>query len=356
MRFILSVSLYFQKKNVLMKTKQWFLLIWLAAGLVLTACNSESEATEETPPAVVTGNPAIDGLTQEIMKNPEDATLYAKRGKVFYDNKGYDEAIIDFTFAVKLDSTQIEYYHLLANTYMEYFKSRKALQVMKQAAQLFPDDITTLLQLSDYQLILKQYDESMKTINGVLERDPQNAMAYFMFGMNFKETGDTIRAINSFQKAVEFDADITDGWLNLGELYEAIGDPLAARYYDNAIRIAPNDIIAIHSKADYLSRQNDLQGAINMYRQIVRIDPQYEDAYFNSGLIYLDMDSIQQAKQQFDLTVKTSPTHIRAYYYRGLSSEMLGANDAAKNDYEQALKMAPNYEKAQEGLERLGGK
>jgi tetratricopeptide (TPR) repeat protein len=211
-----------------------------------------------------------------------------------------------------------------------------------------------LLKLSEYNLILTQYEESMKTIDKVLKQDPQNAMGYFLFGMNFKESGDTIRAINSFQKAVELDAELIDAWLNLGQLYEAIGDPLAERYFDNAIRIAPDDVIALHSKADYLSNQNDLEGAIELYRKMISIDPQYEVAYFNSGLIFLDMDSIAQAKNQFDLTLKMSPTHIRAYYYRGLSKEMLGDTEAAISDYKQALKMAPNYEYAQEALNRLG--
>lgn len=334
-----------------MKNSIYLFLIGL---LFLSACGESSKpAEQEEAPPMITGNPAIDGLTQEIRKDPENASLYAQRGQAFLENQGYDEAIIDFTFAIQFDSTNIGYYHILADTYLGYFKSRKALGVMKEAASKFPEDLPTLIKLSEYQLILKKHEESMKTIDQVLKKDPQNAMAYFMFGMNFKDQGDTVRAINSFQKAVEFDADIVDAWLNLGQLYAGIGDPLAARYFDNALRIAPQDITALHAKADYLSSQNDLEGAVAAYREIVGVDPSYREAYFNSGLIYLDMDSIEAANKNFDLSVKVSPTYIRGYYYRGLSYEMLGNKEAAKNDYEQALRMAPNYEKAKEGLERV---
>jgi tetratricopeptide (TPR) repeat protein len=340
-----------------MKTNSLWMVLLLFSGLIFTSCGGDEQSSEtsesDTLSNIVTGNPAIDGLTKEIKQNPDNAALYAKRGRVFVENKGYDEAIIDFTYAVKLDSTNIDYYHLLADTYMDYFKSRKALQVMKQAAELFPNDLPTLLQLSEYQLILKQHEESMKTIDQVLKQDPQNATAYLMFGMNFKEQGDTVLAINSFQKAVEFDSDMIDAWVNLGQLYEAMDDPLAARYFDNAVRVAPNNIYALHAKADYHSNQDQLEEAIDAYRKIVRADPQYVDAYFNSGLIYLDMDSVQQASKQFDLALKVSPTHIQAYYFRGLSKEMMGDNAAAKADYEQALRMAPNYTRAQEGLKRL---
>ena len=338
-----------------MKTKIG--IIGLSVALVFTAigCGGGSQDGQEqnNGAAMATGNPAIDGLSAEIAQNPNDAQLYAERGRLFYENDGFDEAIRDLNQALSLDSTNVAYLHLLADVYLDYFQSRRALKTMEQAAELYPERIPTLLKLSEFQLFLKQYKESMQIIDRVLKLDPQNAEAFFMFGMNFKERGDTIRAINSFQKAVEYDSDLVDGWINLGQLYASIGDPLALRYFDNAIRVAPENINALHARADYLSDTGDLAGAIEMYRRISRVDPQYEDAYFNSGLIYMDMDSIEQARKQFDIAIKTSPTLIQAYYYRGLTQEMLGNPAAAKTDYEQALRMAPNYEKALEGLERV---
>ncbi|MCB0547762.1 MAG: tetratricopeptide repeat protein [Phaeodactylibacter sp.] len=340
-----------------MKTKIGIIGLAIGLAFVTLACggNSQDGQAGETAAIMTTGNPAIDGLSAEISENPNDAGLYAERGRLFYENDGFDEAIRDLNKALTLDSTNVDYMHLLADVYLDYFQSRRALKTMERAAELYPERIPTLLKLSEFQLILKQYEGSMKTIDRILKIDPQSADAYFMFGMNFKERGDTVRAINSFQKAVEFNSDLVDGWIQLGQLYAAIGDPLAMRYFDNAIRVAPENIYALHSRADYLSDVGNLAEAVEMYRRISRIDPQYEEAYFNSGLIYMDLDSIEQARRQFDIAIKTSPTHIRAYYYRGLAQEMLGNTAAAKADYEQALRMAPNYEKAQEALDRIKG-
>lgn len=338
-----------------MITKMFLPVCALIAIVALQACgggnsdNAESSTTEIGQ----TGNPTIDGLTQAIAADRDDPELYVKRGDVFFENRGYDEAIRDYTKAIQLDTMQPVYYHKLADAYLDYFKSRQALEILKTAAERFPEHIPTLLKLSEYHLILTQYEESMKAIDKVLKVDPQNAEAYFMFGMNFEERMDTVRAINSYQKAVDLDANIVDGWINLGQLYAGLGDPLALRYFDNATRIAPRDITALHAKADYLTATEDLEGAVALYRKIITLDPQYEEAYFNSGLLYLDMDSLSRAEQQFDLTVKTSPTHIRAYYFRGLSRELQGKNAGAVADYEQALRMAPDYEQAQERLDGL---
>lgn len=338
-----------------MKAKRILYLIPLIVVVVLSACGGgSSESAENNKPEIgQTGNPTIDGLTKAIAANRNDPELYVERGDVFFENRGYDEAIRDYTKAVQLDTTQPVYYHKLADAYLDYFKSRQAIEILKSAAERFPEHIPTLLKLSEYHLILTQYEESMKAIDRVLKIDPQNAEAYFMFGMNFEERQDTVRAINSYQKAVELDANIVDGWINLGQLYAGLGDPLALRYFDNATRVAPRDITALHTKADYLTATNDLEGAVELYRKIITVDPQYEEAYFNSGLLYMDMDSISKAEQQFDLTVKTSPTHIRAYYFRGLSRELQGKTAEAVSDYEQALRMAPDYEQAQVRLDEL---
>ena len=333
-----------------------FLALSIIFSALFAACggkNDQGSQDEAQNEIGLIGNPAIDGLTAEINRKPNDAALYAERGRIFYENNGFDEAIRDLSQALSIDSANLDYHYLLADVYLDYYKSRLALKTLERAIELQPENTLSLLKMCEFQYILKQYDQSMRTIDRVLRIDPQNAEAFFWFGMNFKEQGDTIRSINSFQKAVDFDSDLIDAWLSLGHLYAAIGDPLAARYFDNAVRIAPEDVNALHARADYLSARGELAGAIEMYRRIAAIEPHYRDAFFNAGLIYMDMDSLEAAKAQFDIAINVSPTFIPAYYYRGLAQEMLGKLAAARADYEQALRMAPNYDDALDGLERI---
>jgi tetratricopeptide (TPR) repeat protein len=320
----------------------------LLAGLF--ACKNEKAAA---PQNVDSGNPVIDGLTQKIAQNPNDDQLYYERGKAYYENEAYDQAIADLTKAILIDTAQPAYYYVLGDTYMDYFQSYNALKTMELAAARFPKDLKTLLKLSEYYHILKKYDDSFRIIDQILQQDPQNAEAYFMFGMNFKELGDTIRAINSFQSAVENDPDLVDAWIILGQLYAKRKDRLAMKYFDNALRADSSSITAIHAKAVYLNDVGKPQEALELYRKINRLDMQYEDAYLNAGLIYLEMDSVEKAYKQFDILVNISPINIGGWYYRGLASELKGDVEAAKQDYRQALKFAPNFEKAKSALAEL---
>jgi tetratricopeptide (TPR) repeat protein len=338
-----------------MRTKRLTIIAPLLFLSLFFACGGDNSTASQQEGLGATGDPSIDGLTAKISETPNNAALYAQRAELFYEKNGFDEAINDLQKAITLDSLNADYYHLLGDVYLDYFNSRMALRTMERAATLFPDRIPTLLKLSEFQLILKQYQASMQTIDRILRIDPQNAEAFFMFGTNFKEVGDTARAINSFQKAVELDPELIDGWINLGYLQAVTGSPLAERYFDNALRLDPGNILAIHAKADFLRDfKDDLNGAIALYRQINEIDPQYKESYFNAGLLYMELDSVGQAYDQFDLTIKVSPTHIRAYFFRGYAAELLGNIEQARADYRQALKMAPEYELAEKGLARVG--
>jgi tetratricopeptide (TPR) repeat protein len=321
--------------------------LWACGGQEDSAKSEDKQAPEDPQMA------QINLLSQKIQESPDNPELYFQRANSYYEMEGFDQAIADLQQAMMIDSTQPAYYHLLADTYLDYFKSYNALQTMQVAAEKFPNNLHTLLKLSEFQYLLKKYQDSYKTIDQILQKDPLNSEAYFMMGLNLKEQGDTIRAINAFQSSVENNPDNVDAWLILGQLYENLGDKIALRYFDNAVRVDSSSMKALHAKAVYLHNQGQSQEALDIYREINIKNPSYEDAYYNAGIIYLELDSLDKAYLQFDMLVKTSPIYIMGYYQRGLTSELMGNVAQAKADYEQTLKFAPEYEPAKEGLQRL---
>lgn len=328
----------------------------LLAFLPFFSCGSgvaEQEDTQSVPGVAPHQDQAIAAVTELLEQDSRNASLWVQRARLFYEKGGYDEAIMDMASAMKIDSVTAEYHHLLADIYMDYFKSRLALATMQRAAALHPERIPTLLKLCEIQLILKMNQESMETIDKVLRIDPQNADAYFMFGLNFKELGDTARAVGSFQKAVEFEPHLTDAWINLAQLRAARKEPNAIRFFDAAILSDTTSAQAWMSKADYQWEQGDLRGAITTYQSLIGIEPENANAYYNIGLVYMDLDSFKQARDHFNITVNHNPLYYKAFYYRGLAAEMLGDLKTARADYEHTVKMAPNFDKAREALAAL---
>jgi len=331
--------------------KNIFLWSFLLAMLLVACKESENKASSERINTDII--PAIEDLDVLISENPENPNLYFDRASVYIENEGYQEAINDLNKAISIDSLKPEYHHLLADSYLDYFQSKKAIDALKRALTIFPNRTATELKLSEFYLIVKQYEKSIQTAAEILSREPTNGEAYFMMGMNFRANEDTVKSIYNFQAAIENDPELIDAWIILGMLHEAQNDPKALQYYNGALEVESNNIQVLHAKAYFLQNNGEISEAQKLYKKIIQLDRNYMDAPLNSGILYLEQDSINQAFEQFNILVENVPQNPMGYYYRGICHEQLGRIEAAQEDYNNALRLNPNYEQAARALKRV---
>jgi tetratricopeptide (TPR) repeat protein len=326
----------------------------LFLSILSSACTNDPEPGKQvTGPQV---DPGLAALSQQIEASPEKDSLLFERASLYYMMEGYDEALRDLNRAMQIDSMQPAYYHLLADVLLDYARpndSRRAIDVLKLATERFPDRILTMLKLSEFQLIVRQHNEALATLNKVLERDPQSSEGFFMTGRVALDMGDTSRAISAFQRSGQLDSDNIDVWMFLGRIFSNKNSPLAIQYFDNALRLDSTLLEAREFKGVYYKRRGEFDEAFEIYKDIIVRNPDYSNAYFDMGMIYLELDSLRDAQKNFDLAIKTDPLFVRAYYYRGVSYETEGKVEDAINDYKQAAKMAPSFEEPKAALERL---
>ncbi len=333
-----------------------FIFLLLSISLFFFAsCESDKNSDNKVEPAIISsgGSPLIEKLTQEIKDNPKDHTILYKRAKIFAQKGDRELAIIDLEKAIQFDSLQPSYHHLLADCYLDNLQSRKALQQMKRTMSIFPKRIPSLLKLIEYQIILKQYDDTFKSLELLLKIDPQNAEAFFMTGVLYEDMGQKDKAVKAYQKAVQYDSDLLDGWLGLGNLLAEKKDKNAGRCYDNALRIDSENVYAIEAKASYLANNGQPLESLPLFRKIIKINPQIASAYYNIGIAYLKLDSIPQAYNHFGLATKMDKMYIEAYYYKGYSASLMGNKELAKKNFEQVLKFDPDNKAALDALKRL---
>jgi tetratricopeptide (TPR) repeat protein len=327
----------------------------VCGGLCLfSACrNDQSKAPN---PLGQFNDPGLARLTVQLEEQPDNDSLLFERALLFHELDGYDEALADLSRAIQLDSMQPQYYHLLADVYLDYARpndSRRAIDVLETAAARFPDHTHTLLKLSEFQLIVAQHSAALQTIDRILRRDPQSAEAFFMTGRVALDMKDTARAMVAFRKSVQLDAGNVDAWLFLARIAALRNDPQTLQYLDNALRVDSSNLEAREQKGIYYKLRGRFDDAFAVYRDIIQRNPDYSNAYFDMGMIYLELDSLQKAYDHFDFAIKTDPLFVKAYYYRGVASEAAGNTDAALADYVQANKMSPDYPEAKEARARL---
>ncbi|MFB2923424.1 tetratricopeptide repeat protein [Aerosakkonema funiforme] len=90
-------------------------------------------------------------------------------------------------------------------------------------------------------------------------------------------------------------------------------------------------------------RQGDISGAIHEFNRVLRINPQFGDAYYQRGLAKFDSKDIQGAIEDYDRALQIDPHNIEAYFGRSLARLALGNMEAAIADADRLLKINPNY-------------
>ena len=295
----------------------------------------------------------IRSLDAQIEKEPQNAKLYELRGDSFNKLEGYDEAISNYNTAMELDQKNPIYPQKLAAVYMNYGRSRKAYNIMTAASFKFPQDTSLLLKLAEYEVVLKKNNDAFKTLQKVLKIDRHRPEAYFLMGVNFQDTGEMDKAINSFQTAVDKNSDYLEALMMLGYIYDDKNDPIAARFFDNAIASDPKYLGAYLAKGNHLGNQGKFLEAIEVFKQINELDGQNPDAFYNIGLAYMQLDSYKEAADNFKICTQIEPTYVKGHFYLGQAYEKLGDKESAKQYYQQAINLDPEMERAQAALNAL---
>lgn len=321
------------------------------------SCDNDTQAEKASSEPVVENlsqtELEIKSLDAQIEKEPNNSKLYELRGDSFFKLEGYDEAIADYTSAMEMDQKNPIYPQKLAAVYMNYGRSRKAYNIMSAASFKFPQNSTLLLKLAEYEVILKKNNEAFQTLQKVLKIDQHNPEAYFLMGLNFKDIGDMEKAINSFQTAVDKNSDYVEALMMLGYIYDEKNDPIAERFFDNAIASEPNYMDAYLAKGNHFGNRGEFLKAVEVFKQINEKQGQNPDAFYNIGLAYMQIDSFKLASDNFKICVQLEPTYVRGHFYMGLASEKLGKKEMAKQYYQQALNLDPEMERARKALQSL---
>ncbi len=160
--------------------------------------------------------------------------------------------IISREIAAKTDEKDlyqkaINYYEQLAeanyggpNTYlqikMDYMALEdtiKALEVMKEAYEKYPDTVNVIANAADIYIQMKEFDKGIEFMEMVIESSPDIPEAYYWNGrmlINKEEVEYIDRAIESYEKAAELDPSIYYIWYDMGYIYYLQG----ADFYERA--------------------------------------------------------------------------------------------------------------------------
>lgn len=328
-----------------------FIALWLFSACKDANKNATADTAANNP--LFQQDAVLKAITEEIAKNPADASLYFERGRALQKMKEDTLALHDYMQASKLDSTKAEYFSAVGNLLFEAKDINGSLEWIQKAIKLNPEDRKARLKIAKLFLYLKDYPQAFSEINIVLRKNVYDPEAYFLKGMIYCDAKDTAKAISSFLTALQVAPDYKEAAIELGLLYNARHDSLGMKYLDNAYAMDTTDVFPIYARGTYFQEHKDYERAKEEYIRCIVRDRKYTDAYFNMGYILMQQDSMQKAWRQYDMAIKSDPGNPSAYFNRGLCSELMDSLDAAMKDYSMSYRLDTSYEAPKKAIARL---
>ncbi|ABF45131.1 MULTISPECIES: tetratricopeptide repeat protein [Deinococcus] len=385
----------------------------LLAAATLTGAVAQTQPTAPAPaqPAA----PAAPATAPAVPSRPtRPAANYVALGIFYYQQGKFDEAYVAFRAATELDPKNAEALLGLGRSQVKLRLYAPAIETLRRLIALDPQNISGYIALSQayQQQFIGASDRAAVSGNlaealRVLERAEAAVQAqggesknlnlskiWNERGYVYRLQGDAGKAIDAFKQASALNPDNDVILFNLGDMYYATGNLMAAlgslqqaviaapsdaynrAYYAKllalsgntaaakpeaaqAARLAPNNAYAVgqYGVVSYLSR--DSATARAQLTQAVKLDPlRYPEFYYYLGRLDLDAGDLKSARENLTRAVALGSTTAEYVYYLGLSYERGTGTIApdrlkARENYERALKLSPNYTLAKEGLARV---
>ena len=331
--------------------KNLFLILIIT---VLASCQQgNSNKLTEIPVDSTEKSILIKELSTQIENNPANAELLYQRAQIYFNDKYLNRAEDDLLAAIKIDSLNPLYHFTIARIEYAMNQTIKAAEHYEKAIKIKPDYQDAKLKLANLYFLVKEHKKSIDLLNNAMLTDKSNSYIYHMLGMNYKESGDTGRAIFNFQTAVENDPADFESTLYIANLYADKGKSIAFEYFNAALKLRPKSVDALFGRAVFAQKSKMYKQALMDYRRVIDIDPANYLSYYNVGYINFDNKMLKEALREWDVCSKMNPEFGKVFYMKGLSYEILNQNNEARKNYQIAVELEPENALFLAGLKRI---
>jgi tetratricopeptide (TPR) repeat protein len=229
-----------------------------------------------------------------------------------------------------------------------------ALQTLRAAATE-PQPGTDSLYAAAVALWREQRrDEAIKLMDQALRLEPDFAEALCMGGYMLSECGNPQSAMRFYRRALELDASLVVGHVNLGKLLFGAGrfaEALAC--FEAATILAPRDPDAWCSRSGTLRELGRLEESVEAAERALELRHDFPEAAINLGNALLKLDRSEDALGAYLRASAPGPCLAKALLGQGLALRSLGRFSEAMTAFETAAALGSREAIAGKGCLKL---
>ena len=192
---------------------------------------------------------------------------------------------------------------------------------------------------------LERFDEAGDSFRRALKLDPNHKNARLNMAETRRQQGRVVESVRWYRKALDLDPEFAAAQAGLGAALSLLGQHEASvAALSQAVSLRPDalPITAFHLLADVLRRQQRYDEAMERYRDVLEIDPDYAPTHEGIGRVLFQLGKYEEAVESLARSISLqpkSPATVDRHVAMGRAFAELGQTEAAAEHYVRALEI-----------------
>ena len=352
------------------KTTKWILLsgvlaVLAAAGATAYVRHAREANWHEEAVAALPARPAnvvhpefirrVEAAEEQVRAADDWRNGLGRLASLYHANGDTQEAATLYGVLIRADAGNARWADRLASIYALYGQLDQAVLLWRRTAEIDPHYLSAQLNLADAMIKMNRPQEAAPIYEAVLKVDPQNPYAVVGLAKADIAAGRWLQAQSRLENAgLSTESKIGENILvavyeHLGATDKATAIRSRAKTTDSYIEIPDPwldevsddcyDVFRLTLDSGAARRKADLPRALRLLEKAIRVKPNYSLAYFQMGLLQMDLHDREAARKNLRTSVELDPTFGDAWAKLiGLS----GSSDEAELALAEGLRRCPD--------------
>ncbi len=200
-------------------------------------------------------------------------------GDRFFDRGRYEESIVHYREAIRLDAKAAQAYRALGEALAKLGRYAEAVPQFEAHVRLEPHNAEAHLRLGNAWFSSNRHAQAAACYEEAMRLDPSYSKAHNNAGMVLGSQGQRVQAIEHFRKAIRLDPLNADAYFNKAEVQFGWGDLAAATdNYGRAVFLNPDFYQAHANRGLALAQLGRFREAAFHLGESLRIQPELPEA------------------------------------------------------------------------------
>ncbi len=306
----------------------------------------------------------IEAAYAKARSRPDDAEATGQLGMSLHAHGQHAAAALCYERAHRLDPKAFRWPYLRGVVLAADGNYREAAEAFRRALRLRRDYVPARLRLAEALLASGDIAGARRLYEAVVRRDPNQAAAHYGLGRVRLAEGRLVEAAESFREACRLFPAYGSAHYALAQAYQRLGrahqaGPHLAAYEQHKTDVPParddvmeevarfkRDPLDLIRRATEADRAGDLETAIRLHQEALRLNPDSAQAHANLVTLYGRLNRYEDAERHYRAAVARNPNLAESHYNYGVICFFRGRRAEAREAFLRALEINPHHAEA----------